>query len=162
MTISPEDLQAARQVVHEVGEESDDMDFTAAIQLRRELQRLAATVKSSLSLVETEMLRQVEKNAKTVNGVTYARTANKVARTDHERLLSLAYKRALGDATNPEDGSVDWTLVGEAMSNIMTSLYLAPSTTPKAGGLDFLGVEPSDVITETIKGYKLIVLGEEQ
>jgi hypothetical protein len=158
---TPEDVYAARFVLDDVSKEATEgFGFEHAISMRRALLDLISTARQTLSDVESEMVRQVEKHAKTIDGVTYTRSARKSVTTDHERLLSMAYQRALQEATQP-DGNVDWEALGEYFGNIMVSLYLSPSTTPKATGLKFLGVGKKQVTTESITGWQLGVYGEE-
>lgn len=159
---TPADIDAAIDVLYDVSKEATEgMGFDEAIALRASLQLLIREARQTLSDVESEMCRQVEKHAKTIDGVTYRRGAKKSITTDHERLLSIAYQRALDEATNQEDGTVDWEALGEYMRDIMISLYLSPSTTPKATGLKFLGVGKKEHTTERITGWQLETYGEE-
>jgi hypothetical protein len=159
--IEPEAVLAATDVVEGVSEEATHgFGFEHAISMRRALQQHIAAARQALSDVESEMVRQVEKNAKTIDGVTYTRGAVKSFTTDHERLLSVAYQRALQEATQP-DGNIDWEALGEYYGNIMTTLYLSPSTKPKVSGLEFLGVGKKQYTTERINGWKLLAIGED-
>lgn len=161
MTV-PADIDAACDVLYDVSAEATGgMGFDEAIAMRKALQHLITSARQTLSDVESEMCRQVEKNAKTVNGVTYMRTAKKSVTTDHERLLSIAYQRALDEATNQSDGTIDWGALGEYLRDIMISLYLSPSTAPKATGLKYLGVGKKEHTTERITGWQLSTYGEE-
>lgn len=160
MTIRPEDIQGGTDVARKVSEESPDADFELLVGQRRELLRQAIAVAEAISFVETEMLRQVEKHAKTIAGVTYARGQHTAKVNNHELVLDRAWRKALWDATNHENGAVDWDLAGQAMREIVGSLYLSPSSWVKAGGLRFLGIERSEIESETVKGYKLIVIGD--
>lgn len=162
MTVTPEDFYAINDVLLDVCKEATEgMDFDRAIVLRQSLISLIKEARQTLSDVESEMCRQVEKHAKTIDGVTYVRQAKKSITTDHERLLSIAYQRALQEATNQSDGTIDWGTLGEYLRDIMISLYLSPSTTPKATGLKFLGVGKKEHTTERITGWQLETYGEE-
>jgi hypothetical protein len=157
----PEAILAASDVLHDVSKEATGgLGFEHAIALRKALHVLISDARQALSDVESEMVRQVEKNAKTVDGVTYVRGKKKSITTDHERLLSVAYQRALRDATQP-DGTVDWQALGEYVGNIIVTLYLSPSTQPKQSGLDFLDVKKTQYTQERITGWKLLALGDE-
>lgn len=158
--IEPADIEAANDVVYKCGQEAENLDFDRAIALRSRLLCLISDAKTALSNVEQDMVRQVEHQAKKINGITYTRGAVKSTTTDHERLLSVAYQRALQEATQP-DGNIDWEALGEYFGNIIVSLYLAPSTKPKVSGLDFLNVGKKQYTTERITGWKLLAIGEE-
>jgi hypothetical protein len=157
--IDPNEIDAMCDVLHALEQECENVDFGEATEVRRALGRLITAGQNALSMLESDMVRQVEKHARTVNGVTYVRTPVKSATGDHSLILSAAYKRALQDATR-EDGTVDWEALGEYVADIVTSLYLSPSSNIKRGGLEFLGLDKSRVTTERIKGYKLGVIGD--
>lgn len=158
--IDPVEIYASSDMVRQCGEEAENLEFDRAIELRDALQLLLAKAKTALANVEMDMVRQLEHQAKKINGITYTRRAVKTFKTDHERLLSVAYQRALADATQ-QDGNIDWEALGEYYGNIIVSLYLAPSTKPKVSGLEHLGVGKKQFTDERITGWQLGVYGEE-
>lgn len=160
--IQPDEIYATTDIVKDVSKEATEgFGFEHAIEMRRAVQELIKVAQSALSDIESEMIRQVEKHAKTVNGVTYVRGPKKTVTADHERILSLAYRKAVFDSLD-ENGAIDYDRLGEIMGNIVISLYLSPSTVPKVTGLEHIGADKKDVTTETTKGWKLQVFGDEQ
>lgn len=158
--ITVADIDAACDVINEVKEASDQVAFELAAGQRAALVRVKKAAEEAIAMLETEMLRQVEKNPRKVGGLTYASGPKKVTTWSHELILDRAWKKALADATNSEDGTVDWDLLGQAMRELVTDLYLSPSVKAKTGGLGYVGLKPEQVSTETTKGSVLVVVGD--
>lgn len=157
---TPQDIQAATDVVHEAREQADHMGFEDAVAQRRELIVLLAAVKEALAFTEMEMLRQVERAPRVSGGQTFVSAPDKVRTTNHELILDRMWKKALQDATDANDGHVEWELLGEAVREIVTSLYLSPSVSAKRGGLQWVGLDPRAVETETTRGRRLVIHGD--
>lgn len=153
------DIDAACDVINEVKEHSDQVAFELAAGQRAALIRVRKAAEEAIVMLETELLRQVEQNPRKVGGLTYARGPKKVTTWSHEVILDRAWKKALGDAMN-SDGAVDWDLLGQAIRELVTDLYLSPSVKAKTGGLSYIGLKPEQVSSETTKGTALVVVGD--
>lgn len=161
MKMTPQDVQAVADVLKDVSEESDHMPIEHAALMREEVIRLIVVARETLSLIETEMLRQCEGSPKVVdmpdgsrhvflNSPDYSLTF------DHHLVLDRMWKTALDDGSR-EDGSVDWGVVGQIVETLVTSLYLSPSREPKREGLKKVGIDPRAVESKTLRARKLIV-----
>lgn len=160
MNITPEDIEAAGDVVRDAREQADHLGFEEAVSQRRELLTLLQEVKDALAMTEQEILRQVERSPKVSGGQTFVSGTDKVRTTNHELVLDRMWKKALLEATDQEDGHVEWELLGEIVREAVTGLYLSPSVSAKRGGLQWVGLDPKAVESETVRGRKLIVHGD--
>jgi hypothetical protein len=158
--ITVADIDAAADVIAQVKENSDQVAFELAAGQRAALIRVKKAAEEAIAMLETELLRQVEKNPRSVGGLTYTRGPKKVTSWSHELILDRAWKKALADSTNQQDGTIDWDHLGQAIRELVTDLYLSPSVKAKTGGLSYVGLKPADVSTETTKGTVLVVVGD--
>lgn len=158
---TPADIEAAGMVLADVKEESDHLGFEEAVALREALLVLKKQAADAISFVEMEMLRQCEKAPKVVEvdgrTLTFLNSADRSVKTDHHQILTVIYRHALREATDPVDGHVDWTRLGAVMEGLVIDTYLAPSTSAKAGGLSAVGLGRKDVETATVTRRKLVV-----
>lgn len=164
MQMTPQDVQALVDVLRDVGEESDHMPIEHAAVMREEVIKLIAAARETLSLIESEMLRQCEGSPKVVDmpdgtRQTLLNSPDYALTFDHHLVLDRAWKTALHEGMR-DDGSVDWGSVGRRMEHFVTSLYLSPSREPKRGGLALVGIDPRAVETKEMRARKLVVHSE--
>lgn len=162
--MSPEDLKAVVDVLRDVGEESDHMPIEHGAVMREEMIKLIGVAKQTLSLIESEMLRQCERAPKVVDmpdgtRQTFLNSPEYSLTFDHHLVMDRAWKTALDDGMR-EDGSIDWSRVGRKMESLVSALYLSPSREPKRGGLALIDIDPRAVESKELKARKLIVHSE--
>lgn len=165
--IQANDIDAVTDLVKALCDQAENLDFQRAAMLRAALGRLKTAVGDARSFVERDMLRQVEKNPRVVTmpdgqELTFLSGKDKTATWNHELILDRAWKKAFQDSMDEADGTVDWDRLGQAIREIFTGLYLAPSTRAKSGGLEFIGLDQRAVVEEKVKGRKLIVMGDDE
>ena len=152
MTISPADIRAAIDVLRQAQNESDDIDFDLAAELRLACQELGRTNRETISLLETEMLRQCEAGSKEHDGIVYIAVNNRKDIYDHDmieaRVVEMARERAVD-----ENGVVNAAEAARQAAHLMRGAYVAPSTTARKGALEAMGV--SDAVSKQTKGRKL-------
>lgn len=147
--ITPADLAAAEAVVRDAGESADSIGFEEAADLLQALDGLENAVKDTKALLRTELLRQVEKQPRRHNGITYDRRPKRTWIFDHEKIRE-AIARQFG--------------VGQAYRSIVDALdahaavYISPSTTAKVGGLKKIGLDKKDAGSYRNDGYELDVV----
>lgn len=151
---NPNDLLAASDVLGDVTDNVEDADFESLTKVREELLHLKSMVATAISATEMEMLRQVEKNPREVNGVVYTRAPKRRVTTNHDAVLVAASAKAREDAIDRETGEFVGDPI-ELMRDIMVSLYLSPSVKAKRAGLSHIGLDPKDVESSEIVGYEL-------
>lgn len=152
--ITPADVAAAEAVVRDVGEMSDSIGFEEAADLRTALLTLLDATKGSLAVLETELLRQVEKQPRRYRGFTYDRKPKRSWRFHHEEIRQKTVSTILAQ-TGPVPGLKD-ALV-DAL-DLHSDIYISPSTEAKVGGLKKIGLEKKDAGRYENKGYELDVV----
>lgn len=158
MTIpTPSDLLALGDIVVDAAEGAEGADFVDLTKQREELLHLKTLVANAIIATEMEMLRQVERNPREVNGVVYTRAPKRKVTTNHDAVLVAASAKAREDAIDHETGEFVGDPI-ELMRDIMVSLYLSPSVKAKRAGLTHIGLEPRDIETSEIVGYELKVI----
>lgn len=154
---TPNDILAAGDVLNDVIGAAEDADFVDMTKVREELLLLKKQVADAIAAVEMEMLRQVEKNPREVNGVVYTRAPKRRVTTNHDAVLLAATTKARMDSIDPATGEFVHDPI-ELTRDIFASLYLSPSVKAKRAGLTHIGLTPQDVESSEIVGYELRVV----
>ena len=155
MSITAADILAALDVLFQAQEESDDMSFDLAIELRAASRELARQAKKTADLLEMEMLRQVEDGPKMVGTVNYFAVNDNKTTWDHDRIESDVVARAKEAALDRQTGEFVADEAARQAADMMRQIYVSPSTTAKMGALSDLGVDIPTVRQRERKGRKL-------
>lgn len=141
MTITTAEVAAMLDVLREVDETSDSMSIENAVRWHEAVTELKAKANETLGLIETQMVATLESPV-VRNGTRYEVVSNGKWRPDHEALHSAVKRAAAAD----ENGEI--RTAHDAADHAITTmrgLFVAPSTMPKTGGLENLGLKKSDV-----------------
>lgn len=160
MTPTPADIYAALDVVVDIGEESDSVDFEEAVYLMDALDALKERTAEVIDLLKMQMLAKLEDGGpRDFGGRLFKAIDDKVKRFDHKEILRQAAIQAFMD----DNGEIRKT--GDAvelLATTMMDLYLAPSSKAKVGVLDRLGIDRDDVIEVERKGRKVFIKDERE
>lgn len=149
--IRPADIDAIGDVLAIVNESSDSLDIEEAVALLRACQELGSRVRTTIGLLSQQLV-QVLESPRTIDGTLYEIVNDGMWRPDHDRLRGLVKRAA---AVNEDGEFRDPGAAAEEAVLTMYDLFVSPSTFPKTGGLDRLGLKKSDVGHFEEKGRKL-------
>lgn len=137
------DLQAVGDVLDWVCEASDSMTVETAIEFSVALTALIAKARMAQSLCETAAKTMLDGQPALIGDTLYVEKATGKWRPDQSRIRA----RVVGmSSCNPETGElVTAPEAAERAVNFMYTLFVSPSTMPKVGGLDLLGLDKRDV-----------------
>lgn len=155
MSITAADILAAIDVLEQAQEESDDIDFRLAVDLRKACQTLGRQAKRTADLLEMEMLRQVEGGAKDIDGIQYMAINDNKTTWDHDSIESWVVAVAREKSINKETGEIDVDEAARQGAHWMRRIYVSPSTTAKIGALGEMGLDGDTVRERETKGRKL-------
>jgi hypothetical protein len=158
MSITPADVQAAIDVLRQAGDESDDMDFELATELRLAISDLIGHARTTVSLLETEMLRQVEEQPRQVGGLNYMAVNKYRDRDDHDAVEARVVAVARLQAVDQETGEIDPAEAARWAAHWMRKIYVAPSHEAKKGVLDELELDVKQVRAREKVGRRLHVV----
>lgn len=159
--ISLSDLDAMLDVLGELLEQVDDMDAKQAILFRDKADDVRRKADEVKAFMNSRALTTLDGQPIRVGDNVYMPKPTGKWRTDHEKIKNLVAVRAF----NKPDGSGfenPRTAASKAV-NMMYALFVSPSSVPKQGTLDQLGVDLKDFATyeRTGKELKVVVVGEE-
>lgn len=156
MSITAADILAAIDVLEQAQEESDDIDFELAVNLRKACQILGKQSKKTADLLEMEMLRQVEAGSKEFGGIQYVAANDNKTTWDHDSIESWVVGAARTKAINTETGEIEADEAARQAAHWMRRVYVSASTTAKIGALGELGLDGEAVREREKKGRKLL------
>lgn len=137
MNITPEDVLAAADVLHDVDEASDSLSIEDAVAYREAVTSLMAAARMTLALIDTQLVTTLE-SPREINGMRYeVKPSDGKWRPDHSKVAARVKQYALVDMETGEMRDAP-AAVDRAML-IMEDLYVAKSTMPKVGALEKLG-----------------------
>lgn len=156
MSITAADILAAIDVLEQAQEESDDIKFELAVDLRKACQTLGRQAKKTADLLEMEMLRQVEAGAKQVGDINYMAINDNKFVFDHDLIESEVVAAARDLAIDRETGEIDPHEAARQAAYMMRQIYVSPSTTGKIGAINEVGMDLGKVREREKKGRKLL------
>lgn len=160
--LSAADVQAMVDVVDTIAELSDSTEFELAAELRIELIELGKRVRSTVGLIETQMMNQLEDAPRRFGDRTYEVVDDGVQRADHDAIFDKAIVVSMRRAVNTETGEINTEKALQEMALIVQSLYVSPSTLAKVGGIEAIGLDKRKVRRWEKKGRKLSVVEHHQ
>jgi hypothetical protein len=141
--MTPEDIQAASDVLADVDEITDSLGIEEAVAYRVRVNELFTQVKQTLGLIDTQLIAVLE-SPREINGNLYeVRKSDGAWRPDHTLVDRIVKKQSLVNTDTGEMLSANGA--AEKAMMLMAELYRAPSTMPKIGVLKKLGAAKWDV-----------------
>lgn len=152
------DLGALAGFIHdEVTEQSDQVSFEQAVELMDAVKAVERSCREAMSLLESELMRQLEGGARQVGTRVFARVDKYKDRVDHPTIERAVVQHAVSAATDRETGEIDPRTAAVEAVRGMHDLYLAPATKVKTSKLKNYDVA-FGVIQKVADGTKMEVV----
>lgn len=145
------DVQAAADVMQQLYNEADSLDAETAIDMLMATRALIVQCKAAESELSTRALRQLEQ-PRLIGDRVWRKVKKYTKRYDQERISGRVVTLAAVDGNGEMLSAMDAT---QRAVRMMQALYVAPSTTPKTGGLKAVGFDLGDVMSEEFKEWAL-------
>jgi hypothetical protein len=152
--ITPDDIRAIMDVLADVDEASDALSVEDAMALREALVELATRVRTSVGLIDSQLVSVLE-SPREFNGQLYEVRPDGKWRPDHNRVKAEVKRHSVVDVSTGELRSAPDAV--ERCMSLLYSLYVAPSAMPKVGALEGLGLDKADVGHYERAGQKVSV-----
>lgn len=148
------DIAAMLDVIDGMADDTDSLQVEAAVHLRESIVELRRRANVLLGLVDTQLIDTLE-SPREFNGQRYRIGTEGKWVPFHDKVTAAVKQRALIDR---ETGEVRGSgpAVEEAI-RLMRDCYVAPSSFPKTGALDKMGLNKRDVGTFDGKRKKVVV-----
>jgi hypothetical protein len=141
-------------VLDDMNESTDSLEVEAAVLLRESVVELRRKAGELLGLIDAQLIATLE-SPREFNGQRYRIGNDGKWEPFHDKVVAAIKDRALIDrATGEVRGS--GPAIEEAI-RLMSDCYVAPSSFPKTGALERMGLEKSDVGRFDGKRKKVIV-----
>ena len=141
--MTPEDIQAASDVLADVDQLTDSLGIEEAVAFRVRINELFTQVKQTLGLIDTQLITVLE-SPREINGNLYeVRKSDGKWRPDHMLVDNIVKKQSLVNTDTGEMLSAN--AAAEKAMMLMSELYRSASTMPKVGALKKLGAAKWDV-----------------
>lgn len=158
MPITMADIQAAIDVLDQLCEESDDIEFELAADLRIAVDQLKKGATTAITMLEMEMVRQVEGAPRQVGGLNYMAVNRYKERDDHDAIEARVVAAARLAAVDRETGDIDPAEAARWAAHWMRKLYVAPSDQAKKGVMDELELDPQEIRGREVVGRRLHIV----
>jgi len=149
--MSPADVLAAVDVLADIDERSDALTVEEGLALRQAVEQVAAACRRTIGMIDTQLVSILE-SPRTFNGVLYEVSNEGKWRPDHGAIDAAVIRAA---AATPEGELRSGRDAAETAVRVMRSLFVSPSTMPKTGGLEDLGLDKPDVAHFEKSGKKI-------
>lgn len=158
------DLQAHCAWVNDrITEYADSMEFEEAVAIQDELRRAKKAAEVAISMIDSQMMVRLESGGpRQFGNRVFARVKDYVDRFDHDLLIATAARQGVEAAVDPDTGEVNASEAAEAAARTVQKLYLSPSSKPKVGVIDQLGVDRKKAKTREFKQWKVNVVAIER
>lgn len=156
MTLTAEDIEPIIPMVRDYLEDIDRQSPQELVAGLDVVDQLLQVVRDAKGLLETAIMAAVETEPLVMNGNLYQRENEYVERADHPVIESTVVRWAVEQAEAQDEPSL--MVAASYAVSAMRSLYVAPATKAKKGGLDKIDVDPDDVITREFKRKKLNII----
>jgi hypothetical protein len=141
MKILP-DVAAMIDVLADLGESSDSMTVEEAVALRESMVELRKKAGEVLGLADTQLVTVLE-SPREFDGQLYEIKSDGKWRPLHHKIDAAVKDAAMIDRSTGEKRSASAAV--DVAIGLMSACYVAPSTFPKTGALDALGLDKDDV-----------------
>lgn len=146
------DIMAIVDVLKDVADASDTLTVDEGVAVLEALTALKQAVSQLSSLVDTQMVRILEQ-PQTHNGKVYFRASKGKWRPDHQQIKRLICERA---SVNIETGELqDRDGAVRTAVDLAYEAFVSPSTMPKTGLLNKLGVAKDSVADFERTGFEI-------
>jgi hypothetical protein len=137
------DVAAMLDVIDDMVEQTDSLGVEDGIKMREAIVELRRRANVLLGLIDTQLISILE-SPREVNGVRYeVRKSDGKWRPDHSKVVPVVRTNAMVDL---ETGEIhEGASAVERAISIMEDLYVSPSTMPKVGALEKIGLKKWDV-----------------
>lgn len=147
------DLEAMGDVLDQIGEASDSMTVEQAVAFREAIGALIKKARLALDLCEMQLVGTLE-SPRQFGNVLYEVGNKGKWRPNHGTIKGTVKRHSVAN----EDGEMrDAVDAVDAAIELMYALFVAPSTFPKQGALDRLGLDKPDVGAWKDEGKKVKV-----
>jgi hypothetical protein len=148
------DIQAVTDVVNAFTNESDSLTIEQGVEFLDVLNELKKAVATAIGMTEMHMCSILE-SPRIINGKQYEVKSAGKWRPDHDSVRAAVKRASIAD---PETGEMRTAFdAAEEAMELMYSLYVAPSSMPKTGALEKLGLDKGDVADYERAGIRLSV-----
>ena len=148
------DILAMLDVVDDMAEDTDSLDVEAAILLRESVVELRRRANVLLGLIDTQLISTLE-SPREFNGQRYRIGKDGKWEPFHDKVVAAIKERSVVDRETGEIRTPGHA--AEEAIRLMAACYVAPSTFPKTGALEAMGLEKSDVGRFDGKRQKVVV-----
>lgn len=155
--ITVHDLAAMGDVLDQLIEGSDQLDFEQALTFKNMAIIVQGKLKTLLGLLETQQLSLLDGQPKVVDGTIFAKKSTGKWRRDSGKLRSRVFFYVTHDLDTGE--KVKGLTIAKAVDkaiDIMSELFVAPADLPKRGALEKLKIEMPDICEWETTGSKLV------
>lgn len=153
------DIAAFLDVLVDLQCEAGDMTLGRTVEMLDALDGVAARLKAVTGAVKTQQLL-LTKEPVVHAGTVYASKPTGKWRPDKPKIR----RQVIGKATHTKDGEpiTDPEVVAGNVYDLMAALYVSPSTEPKSGGIELLGVKKKELMHWQHTGHEVVTkpLGE--
>lgn len=148
------DIEAMLDVIDDMGDDTDSLEVEEAIRLRESVVELRRRANVLLGLIDTQLIDTLE-SPREFNGQRYRIGTEGKWVPFHDKVTAEVKARAL---VNRDTGEMrEPGPAVEVAIALMKDCYVAPSTFPKTGALDKMGLDKGDVGTFDGKRKKVVV-----
>jgi len=137
------DIEAIGDVLDQIAEAADSLDAKESVEFMVALNAVNAKLKIAMTLCETQAKRTLDGQPIKVGDTLYVEKDTGKWRPDQSRIRARVVSMAAVDLATGE--IVAGPIAAERAVDMMYQLFVSPSTMPKVGGLDYLGLDKRDV-----------------
>jgi hypothetical protein len=149
------EIEAMRSVVDDIVGDVESFDVERALEMLQALQGMASHLRQAIGAVETHLCDVLE-SPREFNGKLYEIKNAGKWRPDHDEIKN---RVRAASAVNAATGElIDRQTAVETAVDIMYDLFVSPSTMPKTGGLERLGLDKPDVADFERQGKRVSIL----
>ena len=156
------ELKATQDYLADLTERVESFDFEDSVAVQDEARRVKRKADELMSMIDSELLRQLEAGARDIGRRTFKRTKKYVERDDHGKLESLAIRQAMEAATDAETGVTNAHEAARVAAATMAKLYLNPSAKAKVSVAERLGLERDTFRSREFKEWQISVIEEDE
>lgn len=150
--VNVHDLEAVSDVAARLAEMADSLSAEQAITLLHSAERAMLALKIAVDMLEAQALGRLEQPI-VVGHTAYSKKPSFKKRPDQRLIQRVVVEKASHPDVN---GEVPTAFeAADAATKMMAELYVSPSTLPKVGGVQALGIEMQDVTAEEHTGFML-------
>lgn len=146
------DLQAVGDVAALLAEQADSLSAQQAVELLHAARLADKALKMAIDMLEARAMQQIEQPI-LVGNTVWAKKPSYKKRPDQK----LIQRVVIAKASQPDEDGVAPTAheAATAATLYMAALYVSPSTLPKTGGVNGLGLGLGDVVNDQHVGFEL-------